>query len=214
VVDHPGLVEDDRRVRTDMDDPGVCPCGERVSLECWAVGSQPLGCGARDGDPDGFAACQLLCSCCGVDDDALPCSRRADEHAGALGTSQDEQRQVLLVGEWSPDTLCDLARTSTGGRQSTDNLRSRVIAASVERTNKNLRGRDLPPLPEGITPHSLRRTFASILYAIGEDPGVVMDEMGHTDPALALRVYRQSMRRGEGEKATLRALVEGPARNR
>ncbi|MGA2321601.1 MAG: hypothetical protein ABSG95_12805 [Solirubrobacteraceae bacterium] len=36
-----------------------------------------------------------------------------------------------------------------------------------------------------------------------------MDEMGHTDPALALRVYRQSMRRGEDEKVQLRALVEG-----
>ncbi|MGH2878388.1 MAG: hypothetical protein ACRDK4_02110 [Solirubrobacteraceae bacterium] len=48
-----------------------------------------------------------------------------------------------------------------------------------------------------------------VLYAIGEDPGVVMDEMGHTDPALALRVYRQSMRRGDDEKAALRALVEG-----
>lgn len=37
----------------------------------------------------------------------------------------------------------------------------------------------------------------------------VMDEMGHTDPALALRVYRQAMRRGEDEKAALRALVGG-----
>ena len=37
----------------------------------------------------------------------------------------------------------------------------------------------------------------------------VMDEMGHTDPGLALRVYRQAMRRGEEEKAQLRALVEG-----
>jgi hypothetical protein len=36
-----------------------------------------------------------------------------------------------------------------------------------------------------------------------------MDEMGHTDPALALRVYRQAMRRGEDEKAALRALVGG-----
>lgn len=99
--------------------------------------------------------------------------------------------------------------TSTGKRQSSDNPRSRVIAASVERANKNLRARDQPPLPEGITPHSLRRTFASVLYAIGEDPGVVMDEMGHTYPALALRVYRQSMRRGHDEKAALRALVEG-----
>ena len=64
-------------------------------------------------------------------------------------------------------------------------------------------------MPDRLTPHSLRRTFASILYAFGEDPGVCMDELGHTDPALALRVYRQSMRRDEGEKARLRALVEG-----
>jgi integrase len=68
---------------------------------------------------------------------------------------------------------------------------------------------DFPPLPEGLTPHSLRRTFCSLLYALGEDPGVVMDEMGHTNPPLALRLYRQAMRRGEDEKAQLRALVEG-----
>ena len=64
------------------------------------------------------------------------------------------------------------------------------------------------PLPR-LTPHDLRRTFASVLDALGEDPGVVTDEMGHTDPDLALAVYRQSMRRDEGEKDRLRALVEG-----
>jgi integrase len=99
--------------------------------------------------------------------------------------------------------------TLTGGRQSPDNLRSRVLKVAVERANENSAKQGLPPLPESITPHSLRRTFASVLYALGEDPGVVMDEMGHTDPALALRVYRQSMRRGEHEKAQLRALIEG-----
>jgi hypothetical protein len=37
-----------------------------------------------------------------------------------------------------------------------------------------------------------------------------MDELvGHSDPALALRVHRQSMRHSEGERARLRALVEG-----
>jgi integrase len=108
-----------------------------------------------------------------------------------------------LASRWGP------AATSTGKRQSTDNLRSRVIGTSVERANENLRACGRSPLPEGITPHSLRRTFASILYAIGEDPGVVMDEMGHTDPALALRVYRQAMRREEGQRAQLRTLVQG-----
>ena len=65
VVDHPSLVEDDRRVRTNMDGPGVCSGGKRVErerapLERRTVGSEPLGSRARDGDPDCFAACQLL----------------------------------------------------------------------------------------------------------------------------------------------------------
>ncbi len=99
--------------------------------------------------------------------------------------------------------------TSSGEQSSPDNFRARVLRATVKRANTNLAKRKLPPLPERITPHSLRRTFARVLYALGEDPGVIMDEMGHTDPALALRVYRQSMRRGEDEKAQLRALIEG-----
>jgi hypothetical protein len=35
-----------------------------------------------------------------------------------------------------------------------------------------------------------------------------MDEMGHADPALALRIYRQAMRRDEVEISRLRATVE------
>lgn len=99
--------------------------------------------------------------------------------------------------------------TGRGGRMSDDNFRSRVLRATVKRANENLERSDLPPLPDKLTPHSLRRTFCSLLYALGEDPGTVRDEMGHTDPALALRVYRQSMRRGDDEKAQMRALVEG-----
>jgi hypothetical protein len=36
-----------------------------------------------------------------------------------------------------------------------------------------------------------------------------MQEMGHTDPALALRVYAQAMRRSADEQAKPKALVEG-----
>jgi len=79
----------------------------------------------------------------------------------------------------------------------------------VKRANANLADRELPPLSDKLTPHSLRRTFASVLYALGEPPRVVMAEMGHTSPVLALRVYAQAMRRGDGEQAQLRALIEG-----
>jgi len=113
------------------------------------------------------------------------------------GRHQDTEQSAYVFG------------TSRGGQQSPDNFRSRVLRAAIDRANENLTADGLPPLPERITPHSLRRTFCSLLYALGEDPGVVMDEMGHTNPALALRVYRQAMRRGDDEKAQLRALVEG-----
>ncbi|HUA12286.1 MAG TPA: tyrosine-type recombinase/integrase [Solirubrobacteraceae bacterium] len=99
--------------------------------------------------------------------------------------------------------------TSAGRSMSKDNFRNRVLRPAVTRASERLEAAGHPPLPDGLTPHSLRRTFASVLYALGEDPGVVMDEMGHTDPALALRVYRQAMRRDEREKALLRDLVDG-----
>jgi integrase len=99
--------------------------------------------------------------------------------------------------------------TLSGGRLSPDNFRNRVLRATVKLAGERLEADGLPPLPDKLTPHSLRRTFCSLLYALGEAPPVVMDEMGHTDPGLALKVYAQSMRRGEDEAAKLRALVEG-----
>ena len=96
-------------------------------------------------------------------------------------------------------------RTARGGG---DPLRRRVLAKAVERANKQLVQRGSVPLP-AITPHSLRRTFASLLYARGEPPPVVMAEMGHTDPSLALAIYAQAMRRDDGEQDQLRALVDG-----
>jgi integrase len=131
--------------------------------------------------------------------------RRRVKLRGAL---RDELASVRVrLGDPSPDAF--VFQTRAGRQPSGDNIRSRVLNAAVRRANDNRRVRGDMPLPEGITPHSLRRTFASVLYALGEDPGVIMDEMGHTDPALALRIYRQSMRRDEDEKAKLKALIEG-----
>jgi integrase len=69
-------------------------------------------------------------------------------------------------------------------------------------------GRGEEPLPP-LTPHSLRRTFASLLYALGRTPPQRMAQMGHTTPNLALAVYAAEMDRSDGEPERLRALVEG-----
>jgi integrase len=102
--------------------------------------------------------------------------------------------------------------TAEGRRFGASNLRRRVLARAIERANKRLSEAASSPLPERLTPRSLRRTFASLLYALGESPPDVMAEMGHTHLALALAIYAQAMRYDHGERDRLRALVEGASR--
>lgn len=42
-----------------------------------------------------------------------------------------------------------------------------------------------------MTPHSLRRTFISLLLAAGADVPYVMAQAGHTDPKMTLGLYAQ-----------------------
>jgi integrase len=115
------------------------------------------------------------------------------------------QKASTRYGE--PDDL--VFPTESGGQQSPSNVRNRVLAKSVERANVILAERGAAPLPEGLTPHSLRRTFISLLLALGEEVPYVMRQVGHTDPKVTLSIYAQVMFRGEGERERLRALVEG-----
>jgi integrase len=62
-------------------------------------------------------------------------------------------------------------------------VRRRILAPAVARTNERLDRKRPEPLPEHLTPQSLRRTFASILVAVGNDPTYVMGQLGHTDRA-------------------------------
>lgn len=99
--------------------------------------------------------------------------------------------------------------TATGKKDGATNVRRRKLAPSVERANRRLAEAERDGLPEGLTPHSLRRTFASLLVALGRDPRYVMGAMGHTDPTLTLRVYAKEMSREDGERGRLHALVNG-----
>ncbi len=123
------------------------------------------------------------------------------------GVLRDELLAVRHGQQDAPQSAYVFA-TSRGGRMGADNFRNRVLTPATSRASARLEVDGRPPLP-ALTPHSLRRTFCSLLYALGETPTVVMDEMGHTDAKLALRIYAQAMRREDDEQAQLRALVEG-----
>lgn len=46
----------------------------------------------------------------------------------------------------------------------------------------------------GVTPHTLRHTFASMLIGQGNDPVFVADQLGHEDPSVTLNTYAHLFR--------------------
>lgn len=84
--------------------------------------------------------------------------------------------------------------TLTGGRLNDSNVRERLLETVVERTNERRADEEKRLLPP-VTPHSLRRTFATLCYLANRDPVFVMGQIGHTDPRLALALYAQIMQR-------------------
>ncbi len=100
--------------------------------------------------------------------------------------------------------------TATGKADTRSNI-ARRLKRAVERANEALADRDTPPIPAALSPHSLRRTFASLLYLRGENPVYVMHQMGHTDPKLALRIYTKVMgeQRRRGPGARLIGVLDG-----
>jgi hypothetical protein len=87
-----------------------------------------------------------------------------------------------------------------------------LLAKAAALADKQLATDAAEPLQKHLTPHSLRRTFASLLFAIGETPPYVMAQMGHTTPNLTLSIYARQMDRRDGEPERLKALVEGRVR--
>ena len=98
--------------------------------------------------------------------------------------------------------------TREGNTPTPHNVRKRVICKSAQRAEKLMAERG-GLFPEKITPHSLRRTFASLLFAIGEPHPVVMVEMGHRTVDMTLGLYAHAMRRDDGETQRLNELVAG-----
>jgi integrase len=97
--------------------------------------------------------------------------------------------------------------SDAGTELAQNNIRVRTLERAVELANERLIAAGDVPLPEGLTPHKLRHSFASLLVAIGTDPGAVMDQLGHADAGFTLRVYRHGMRRDAAAKQRLCALV-------
>lgn len=81
-----------------------------------------------------------------------------------------------------------------GNRQTRANV-SRRMKSAIMRANPRLEELDIAPISDRVSPHSLRRTYASLRYACGDDPIYVAEQGGWSDPAFPMRVYAKALRR-------------------
>jgi len=83
---------------------------------------------------------------------------------------------------------------ATGARRSDQRIRSGVLGAALDAANEHRVRQGLAELP-AITPHSLRRTWATFAALAGRDQNWIADQIGHTTPHFTFSVYEQVHRR-------------------
>jgi integrase len=92
-----------------------------------------------------------------------------------------------------------------GTRHSTDNV-GRRLKSAIKKANAGLEELGIASISEQVSPHSLRRTYASLRFACGDDPVYVAEQGGWADPSFPIKVYAKAVRRrdrlsGEHRKA-------------
>jgi len=85
--------------------------------------------------------------------------------------------------------------TRTGGRRDKDNIRNRVVAPAVARANREREAEGLPEIGVAVTPHTLRRTYISLMLSAGAEVPYVQAQVGHSDAKVTLEIYAHVLKR-------------------
>ena len=72
--------------------------------------------------------------------------------------------------------------TEKGTKRDRSAIRRRILRPAIERANRMLEEQGLAPIPEGVTFHSLRHTYASLMAEAGVDAAYTKSQIGHVEP--------------------------------
>jgi integrase len=108
------------------------------------------------------------------------------------GAAELAEWQAKHPGEGAPVFLS--AHAGRIRRQSAANV-ARRLKTAIRAANRRLDGLGIEAISERVTPHSLRRTYASLRAASGDDPVYIAEQLGHTDPRFTLTVYTKAVKR-------------------
>ena len=92
--------------------------------------------------------------------------------------------------------FCSRPRNGKRSRQTPENV-ARRLKTAIRRANLTLSEAGIEPISGRVTPHSLRRTYASVRAAGGDDPVYIAEQLGHEDPTFTIRVYAKVAKRRE-----------------
>jgi integrase len=106
---------------------------------------------------------------------------------------------IEALSEWKAYTGRSAPRdpvfvTRTGRRQTVTNVDHRIKTA-IRAANRRLAEFGIEPISERVTPHSLRRAYASLRAAAGDHPVYIAEQLGHEDPGVSFRVYQRAVKR-------------------
>lgn len=97
----------------------------------------------------------------------------------------------------------DISPDGTRRKHNPSNLRRDVLFPATDKANVQLEQAGIAPIGK-LTFHSLRRTYASLRCACGDDVRYTADQLGHEDPRFTLRVYAKATKRRDRLSATHR----------
>ena len=84
-------------------------------------------------------------------------------------------------------------RDGEHSRQTPRNVQARLDTA-VKAANVALADDGLDPIGK-VSPHSLRRTYASVRAALRDDPVYIAEQLGHRDARFTFRIYQRAAKR-------------------
>ena len=127
---------------------------------------------------------------------------------GTAKTDAGTGREVDLPGgliealsEWKvvtprPEPDDPVLVTRTGTRQTVTNVDHRIKTA-IKEANVELERAGIETISDRVTPHSLRRAYASVRAALGDHPVYIAEQLGHSDFGFTFRVYQRAVKRRE-----------------
>jgi integrase len=138
---------------------------------------------------------------------------------GKAKTAAGTYREVDLPGgliealsEWKavrrPSQGSPVFVSRNGRRQTVTNVDHRLKAV-IKAANEQLAELGVEPISERVSPHSLRRTYASLRAAAGDHPVYIAEQLGHEDPGFTFRVYQRAVKRRDKLTGAYREAFDG-----